>query len=120
MLVGLAGAQAPNLRTWQAEDGLFQNAVYDMVQTDDGYLWLGTAAGLLRFDGIAFVRYASVDEPGLAGDRISDLLIDHQGRLWIGTDRGVSVLENGGFRAVTEDVRVVEGLALDSDGVCGR
>ena len=50
-----AGA-APNyfIRSWQSEAGLPQNKVTAVVQTHDGYLWVGTYSGLARFDGVRF------------------------------------------------------------------
>ncbi len=44
-------------RVWQTENGLPQNAVQAIVQTRDGYLWLGTPAGLVRFDGVRFTVF---------------------------------------------------------------
>ena len=53
-----AGA-VPNYftRTWQVEDGLPQNKVTAVVQTRDGYLWVGTYNGLARFDGVRFTVF---------------------------------------------------------------
>ncbi|MBT3218113.1 MAG: hypothetical protein HN348_03405, partial [Proteobacteria bacterium] len=110
-----AEAHTHNFRTWQAKDGLQQNIVHDIVQTEEGYLWLATAAGLVRFDGVSFERYASIDEPGLVGDRVHDLLLDRQQRLWLATDLGVSVLINGEFRIISEEADGVSQLALAVD-----
>ena len=40
------------LHTWQSAQGLPQNSVTSIAQTDDGYMWLGTEEGLSRFDGV--------------------------------------------------------------------
>src|SRR5215831_19122304 len=45
-------------RPWQTEDGLPNNTVFGIVQTPDGYLWLGTPTGLVRFDGASFEEFS--------------------------------------------------------------
>ena len=70
---------------WQTEDGLPQNAVQAIVQTRDGYLWLGTPVGLARFDG---VRFALFNQGELAHNNVHALLEDEDGSLWIGTYGG--------------------------------
>jgi ligand-binding sensor domain-containing protein/signal transduction histidine kinase len=77
-------AQAPVIRSWGTEAGLPQNTVTTMLQTKDGYLWLGTRDGLARFDGVRFKVFGLED--GLPSVDILSLLEDHQGVLWIGTD----------------------------------
>src|SRR5271165_587698 len=47
------------IRSWQTEEGLPQNSVTALVQTRDGYLWLGTYGGLVRFDGVRFTVFDS-------------------------------------------------------------
>ena len=81
---------------WQTESGLPQNAVQAIVQTRDGYLWLGTTAGLVRFDGARFVTFNRQGQ--LKVNNVHALLEDRQGRLWIGTyGGGLSVYEQGQF-----------------------
>lgn len=75
-----------NVRTWQTDDGLPQNSVFALAQTPDGYLWVGTQEGLVRFDGL---RFTTVDEPGtpqLGRIPIRALLTSRDGSLWIATD----------------------------------
>ena len=81
---------------WQTEQGLPQNSVYDMVQDHDGYLWLATWGGLVRFDGTRFRVFGSADIPGLGSGRILSLHASRSGALWIGTrDGGLTRLDNG-------------------------
>ena len=47
-----AGCAQHRLDSWTTENGLPQNSVNDILQTHDGYLWLATFGGLVRFDGI--------------------------------------------------------------------
>ncbi len=75
-------------RTWTTENGLPQNSVSSIVQTRDGYLWLGTFGGLARFDGVAFTVFDTVNTPGIKSNRIRALYEDAQGDLWIGTEHG--------------------------------
>lgn len=75
-------------RSWNTESGLPDNAVTTIVQTHDGYLWVGTYGGLARFDGARFTIFNSASEPQLQSDRITALFEDKQGVLWIGHERG--------------------------------
>jgi ligand-binding sensor domain-containing protein len=72
--------------SWENDNDLPQNSVISMTQTRDGYLWLGTINGLVRFDGIRFTVYDEYNTPGLASTPISSLYEDRKGNLWIGTD----------------------------------
>src|SRR5262249_15386694 len=79
------------------EDGLQGNSVITMTQTRDGYLWLGTLYGLVRFDGIRFTVFDENNTPGLNSSRIVKLFEDSQENLWIGTETaGIAVMKNGG------------------------
>src|SRR5687768_13183401 len=51
--------------TWDTRDGLPRNYVKAILQTHDGYLWIGTQAGLVRFDGARFTIYNSTNTPAL-------------------------------------------------------
>lgn len=90
---------------WQTKDGLPQNTITAIAQTPDGYLWLGTREGLIRFDGWRFTVFDSSTTPEITQDQVLSLLADRQGRLWIGTWGGGLVrLEGGRFtRFSTED-----------------
>jgi signal transduction histidine kinase/ligand-binding sensor domain-containing protein len=65
-------------RAWRAEDGLAGNTVVGIGQTPDGFLWVATESGLVRFDGIRFYEISVLRDPALA------FLADHRGRLWLG------------------------------------
>jgi diguanylate cyclase (GGDEF)-like protein len=77
------------LDVWTNRDGLPQRDIEAMAQTPDGYLWLGSRSGLVRFDGNTFTR---ISAPEGAGDRsgiIRALYTDPvTGDLWVGTDGG--------------------------------
>ena len=89
------------IHSWFAEDGLPQNAVTAVVQTRDGYLWLGTFTGLVRFDGVRFVVFNDNNTPALKNNRITSLFEAADGTLWIGHETGdVTCFKAGRFEAV--------------------
>ena len=75
-------------RLWRTQDGLPDQTVQAIAQTPDGYLWIGTKGGLLRFDGSNFVVYDHADTPGLSESSINCLSVSRDGSLWIGTEGG--------------------------------
>jgi ligand-binding sensor domain-containing protein len=83
-------------RIWQVQQGLPQAAIYSIVQTHDGYVWLGTQTGLVQFEG---VRFTTIDQMGglpRANTWITNLAEDDDGALWIGTTQsGLLELRNG-------------------------
>lgn len=99
-------------RAWQTEDGLPQNTINALLQTRDGFLWVGTSGGLARFDGVRFRKFGLQDD--LRSVRVSTLVEDKQGALWIGTTGGgVSRRENGRFTSFG----VAEGFPSGADVV---
>ena len=110
----------PVIRSWQTEDGLPQNSVSAIVQTRDGFLWVGTGAGLARFDGVRFRKFGLQD--GLRSVRISALVEDQHGALWIGTSGGgISRWAHGRITSFGADEGFPNGLevialAADRDG----
>ncbi len=76
------------LESWQNEQGLPQNTVTSIAQTPDGYLWLASQEGLVRFDGARFQIFLAGNSSGLASNSIFRLVAPTDGTLWIGTDGG--------------------------------
>ena len=87
---------------WQAGQGLPQNSVNALLQDHDGYLWIGTFGGLVRFDGERFVVFDVANTPGLGENRILSLYESRSGVLWIGTMDGLVRLDNGIATRYTE------------------
>src|SRR5881397_1812599 len=84
---------------WLTRDGLPQEFVQAITQTRDGYLWIGTLGGLVRFDGVRFTVFDPGNTPGLRDARILALCPARDGALWIGTAAGgVARLEHGLIR----------------------
>ena len=66
---------------WTIRDGFFKGSITSIAQTPDGYLWLGTQLGLLRFDGVRAVPWQPPGGEQLPSNFISDLLVVHEGTL---------------------------------------
>jgi len=102
----LSGETSPSVSNysfdiWQTEQGLPQDSVTAIVQARDGYLWLGTYNGLVRFDGVRFKVFDTSNTPVLGDNRITSLFEDADGTLWIGHETGgLTQLRAGKFTAV--------------------
>lgn len=86
---------------WLTENGLPQNTVHAITQTRDGYVWIGTEAGLARFDGVRFTIFDKQNTPQLKSNYVRALFADSQGALWIGTAEGLVRRLNGSFTLFT-------------------
>jgi diguanylate cyclase (GGDEF)-like protein/PAS domain S-box-containing protein len=94
-----AAAHQLPFATYSTERGLPQSQVSALSCDERGALWVGTlGGGLSRFDGNAFLTYTRAE--GLSDNRVTALAQDPEGRLWIGTERGLSVRDARGLRAV--------------------
>lgn len=83
---------------WGLREGLPQISVQAVTQTKDGYLWLGTQEGLVRFDGVGMTIYDQTGPRGLPDTFINGLFADREGRLWIGTRQGPAFYWQGQIR----------------------
>ncbi|MGA8632777.1 MAG: two-component regulator propeller domain-containing protein [Terracidiphilus sp.] len=81
--------------TWRVRDGFFTGAVWEIAQTPDGYIWLGTEFGLLRFDGVRAVPWQPPGNQSLPSTDILSLLVARDGTLWIGTAKGLASWKDG-------------------------
>jgi ligand-binding sensor domain-containing protein len=81
---------------WTTENGLPQNSVGDILQTRDGYLWLTTFDGLVRFDGVRFTVFNKSNSPGLISNRFVRLYEDRFGDLWVTMEAGGLVRRHQG------------------------
>ena len=99
-----AAAPAPPnyfLRTWQTKQGLPNNAVTAILQTRDGYLWVGTYDGLARFDGATFKVFDNNNTPEMRSSRVVSLFENYNGDLWTGFESGeLTQYRDGQFHAV--------------------
>src|ERR1017187_768372 len=100
-----AAFREPNTRVgvdfWREAEGFAQSRVRAIVQTRDGYIWLGTDGGLVRFNGEAFTAF-TVQSGALKDNEVWSLQEDDEGGLWIGTyGGGLTLLKNGRFQTFT-------------------
>ena len=95
-------------RAWQSDDGLPDNAVSGVAQTSDGFLWVGTAGGLMRFDGARFEEVPISNIEGVPNRVVRAMLLDRLGNVWLAMDRGVVVRLN------STEVRAFSGGLPDS------
>jgi ligand-binding sensor domain-containing protein len=82
---------------WTSDSGLPQNSITAILQTRDGYLWLGTQEGLVRFDGVRFTVFDTRNTTDMPDDWIQTLLESKDGTLWIGTVTGLARYRSGEF-----------------------
>ena len=94
-------SRAYGLDFWRESNGLPQSKVRAVVQTRDGYLWLGTDAGLVRFDGVTFTSF-TVQTGSLQDNEVWSLKEDRAGHLWIGTAAGLTRMKEGRFATLTK------------------
>ncbi len=80
---------------WRVRDGAFAGVPSGVTQTTDGYVWIGTVAGLLRFDGVRFVPFVPPTGEPLPNPAVISLLGATDGSLWIGTASGLARWKNG-------------------------
>ena len=98
--LALAAESNYTIKVWDTEEGLPEMAVFAIMQTRDGYLWVGTGDGLARFDGVRFKRYEENDTPGISGSKVVRLFEDRAKNLWVAT-------ETAGVMLIGPDGKVV-------------
>ena len=106
--------------SWSTKDGLPSNVIWAIAQDSDGYLWLGTDGGLVRFDGTRFVVLENVGSSPFPKARVVGLHMSIDGSFWIGFVGGVSRISHGQLANFGErdglPAGVVRGLVGDSSG----
>ena len=99
------------VQIWAQPQGLPQNSVLSLLQTKDGYLWVGTRGGLSRFDGVRFTTFDDRTEDHLTENEVWALAEDDDNGVWVGTyGGGLSRLKNDTF---TSTFTMAEGLVND-------
>ncbi|MGE5798083.1 MAG: two-component regulator propeller domain-containing protein, partial [Ignavibacteria bacterium] len=96
---------------WMTEDGLPLNSITSITQTKDGYIWLGSKGGVIRFDGVNFTLFNTHNTPALRVNEIWTLHTDKNGDLLIGTSGGGLVLyKNGEFKSLYDSILAKEAV----------
>jgi signal transduction histidine kinase/ligand-binding sensor domain-containing protein len=80
---------------WNSSSGLPQNSINRIVQDKNGYIWVSTYGGLVRFDGFSFKTYTASEFPVLQSDRINSLFLDSNNQLWISNELGKLIIFDG-------------------------
>ena len=101
---------------WKVRDGFTGGTISSIAQTPDGYLWLGTAFGLYRFDGVRAVRWEPPSGQQLASNYITALLVARDGSFWIGTTKGLASWKDGKLTQYPEVPSQIFALLQDRDG----
>jgi signal transduction histidine kinase/ligand-binding sensor domain-containing protein len=102
---------------WRVRDGFTKGGIFAIAQTPDGYLWLGTELGLLRFDGVRAVPWQPPAGQHLPSDYILSLLVTRDGTLWIGTLKGLASWRDDQVTQYAElDGRYIFALLEDREG----
>lgn len=113
-----ASLRSEVLTTWTTEQGLPQNFITSLAQTSDGFLWVGTMNGLVRFDGLHFRGFSQDGPPDLQGF-IGALTRDSGDGLWIVTASGLIHYEHQHFVPILFEQKAhyrIESLARANDG----
>jgi len=86
---------------WRIQDGAISPPT-NIAQTTDGFLWITTAQGLMRFDGVRFMPWQPPQGQNLPGTHFSAVFGSRDGSLWIGTTRGLARWKDGQLRTFTD------------------
>jgi signal transduction histidine kinase/ligand-binding sensor domain-containing protein len=102
---------------WKVSEGFAKGITFAIAQTPDGYLWLGTEAGLFRFDGVRAVEWQPPRGERLPSGDIRRLYAARDGRLWLGTFAGLASVKDGRLTRYRElDGQRIDALLEDRDG----
>ncbi len=103
LIANSAAAQDIRFEHYTSENGLPSNALYVVSESDDGYLWIGSKVGLIRFDGLNFqsLLHGRDDDLALPGRSVQYLINDSENRLWLG-------VEGAGLVQVDHDMNIVQ------------
>lgn len=111
-----------NLRSWSTNEGLPNDKIMAVYQSSQGYIWLASQEGLVRFDGVHFDIFDKQNTPAFPHSQITSLIEDKDSTLWIGTIRGVLQYRRGVFKTVPVDTGVgsyiCNTLYIDREGNC--
>ncbi|HXS68714.1 MAG TPA: two-component regulator propeller domain-containing protein [Candidatus Polarisedimenticolia bacterium] len=108
-----------NCRTWNRQTGLPANGISAVTQTREGYLWFGTAAGVLRFDGVDFKLRDLHAVPGVRSSQVTCLAGGNSGGLWVGLEHGAFGFYDGrsfSLRGADEPGLNVRSILQSGDG----
>src|SRR5262245_46393517 len=88
----LAAQQTIQYTRLTAENGLSNNSVQCILQDNTGIVWIGTSAGLNRYDCSSFIPYSVLSTPAITNNVVTALMQDENNYIWIGTENGLNIL----------------------------
>ncbi len=83
---------------WREDQGLFHSTINSILQARNGYIWLATFYGMVRFDGVRFTVFDTTNTPAIQANRVRALAEGRDGTIWIATAKGLSQFRDGTFR----------------------
>ena len=105
-----------SIASWGHKDGLPSTFVFSIAQTRDGFLWLGTDDGLVRFDGLQFMQLRPALPKGELPGQVRVLHVSPHGELLFGTGTGlVGIMRGDGLEATQLDA-AVDSIQVAADG----
>jgi signal transduction histidine kinase/CheY-like chemotaxis protein/streptogramin lyase len=118
-------ATQPFFHNLGAADGLPSSTVWKLAQDRDGFIWVGTADGLARYDGVGFrvYRHDAADLASLSGNDVTALFVDRDNRVWCGgEDAGLNLLDarRADFRHFRHDANDAASLGGDDVWAIGQ
>jgi ligand-binding sensor domain-containing protein/signal transduction histidine kinase len=118
---GAMSSAPSHFDTWSTDNGLPQNSINSILQTRDGFLWLTTNDGLVRYDGVHFTVFNAGNRTDLKSSRFWQLYEDQSGNLWtITEDNYLYRYAEGRFIAYTTEDGLPQNRVLrlrdDADG----
>lgn len=127
-LSGQSGAEhSLRLKGYQYKNAPIISQVLSISESTDGYLWIGTELGLLRYDGHTFksIRYSPVDSNSLRGNYVSAIAPDNYNRLWLNNSGNLTVFDirNNQFNHLKEDTyraKLFSDLENDRIFICSK
>jgi ligand-binding sensor domain-containing protein len=103
--------------SWKNREGFSKGEILSIAQIPDGYIWLGTEFGLLRFDGVRAVPWQPPPDQRLPSSGIASLLAARHGTLWIGTVKGLASWKSGKLTQYPELAgQIIPSLLEDREG----
>lgn len=102
---------------WNEDQGVPQSTIESIVQTQDGFLWIGTQRGLVRFDGQSFNTFDYVNTDAIrGGNKVQALHVGMDGSLWIGLSTGLAIYHDGVFTNVADSLDLSLSSITDIEG----
>ena len=111
-----------NIRSWSTQEGLPNDKIIAVYQSTEGYIWLGSQEGLVRFDGASFETFDKKNTPAFPHNQVMALVEDKDSTLWVSTIRGMMKYRRGKFEPVRAESSVGpfvgNTLYIDRKGNC--